>query len=242
MEAEIRSLRGLIEEVRELAQEVRDHQMRRRAANKRYIEKKKKKTQKVGTIPIPSRGVIDEKTLHAKGFESYFKKWARWMQEDVESDKPLFAHVFLERVVADWNRAFQQLAVSKSGGYFHLAIGPSVRLKVTDFELTGFSRKHTIPSREPDIVDFRDRKVWNWARLYLCPVLEQTSYLRDGKPRVKKFWETLALLGGGRFEVKVKRDIWDLHYDDSKMFTLLRAVWPDLQMLFKAFADGLRQR
>ena len=222
-----------------LVHEVRDHQMRRHLTNKKYNGKKQ--VVPVGTIPIPLRGAIDDNTLHAKGFDEHFKKWGVWLVEAMEADT-VGPNDYLQRVAADWNSAFRQLAVSKSGGYFHLAIGPTARMKITDFELTGFSRKHTIPSREPELIDFRDRKIWNWARLYLCPVLEATAYLRDGKARTRKFWETLALLGSGRFEVVVQREIWDLHHEDDKMFKLLKRVWPDLQGLFKAFADGLRLR
>ena len=229
-----------VDELTLLVHEVRNHQMRRHLTNKKYNEKKQ--AVPVGTIPMPLRGAIDDSTLHAKGFDEHFKKWAAWLVSAMETEDPGGPNAYLQRVAADWNCAFRQLAVSKSGGYFHLAIGPTARMKITDFELTGFSRKHTIPSREPELIDFRDRKIWNWARLYLCPVLEATAYLRDGKARTRKFWETLALLGSGRFEVVVQREIWDLHHEDDKMFKLLKRVWPDLQGLFKAFADGLRLR
>ena len=163
------------------------------------------------------------------------------MQEEADKDD-INVGRFLRRMATDWNHAFQHLAATKSGGYFHLAIGPHQRLKCTDFELTGYTRKHTVPSRDSELVDFRDRKIFNWARLYLCPVLEATSYLRDAKERVAKFWRTLALLGGGRFELDVRGTVWDLYHDNDTMVKLLRYLWPDLQGLFKAFADGLRAR
>ena len=237
----VEKLTANLEELTVLVHEVRDHQKRRHLTNKKYNEKKAAAVT-VGTIPMPLRGAIDDNTLHVQGFGDHFKKWAEWLVHAMETEDAGGPNAFLCRVAADWNCAFRQFAVSKSGGYFHLAIGPSARIKITDFELTGFSRKHCIPSREPELIDFRNRKVWTWARLYLCPVLEQTAYLRDGKARARKFWETLALLGSGRFEVMRRGQLWDLHHDDDKMFKLLKWVWPDLQGLFKAFADGLRLR
>jgi hypothetical protein len=244
LQAGVETLKEQVEELTRLLHDVRGHQLRRRLTNKRHEEKKQKKQVSrliLGTIPIPVRGVINDNAIKAKGFEAQFKRWTTWLQEEANKED-LDTGRFVRRVAADWNHSFEQLAATKSGGYFHLAIGPHQRLKCTDFELTGYTRKHTIPSRESELVDFRDRKVFNWARLYLCPVLEACSYLRDAKERVAKFWRTLALLGGGRFELMIHGTVWDFYHDNPPMVKLLRRVWPDLQGLLKAFADGLRVR
>ena len=162
LQAEVGTMRDQIEELTLLVHEIRNHQLRRRLTNERHMMKKQRKQQStlaMGDIPIPVRGAICDNALKARGFEAHIKKWSGWLQEEADKDD-IDVGRFVRRVAADWNHAFQQLAATKSGGYFHLAIGPNQRLKCTDFELTGYTRKHTIPSRESELVDFRDRKIF----------------------------------------------------------------------------------
>ena len=119
LQAEVGMLRDQIEEVTRLVHAVRDHQLRRRLTNDRHMKKTKKKKEAalaLGNIPIPVRGAINDNALKARGFEAHIKKWAEWLQAEADKDD-IDAGRFLRRLAADWNRAFEQLAATKSGGY-----------------------------------------------------------------------------------------------------------------------------
>ena len=231
-------VRSGLDDVKARVSEVRNAQQRKREANLRHRAKVADGRLDLGMLKVHDLGVLPP-IVKYPGFEALHKQWVKAFHAALE--RHANPYKWLETVGCEWNHAFERLAVTRSNGYMHYLVSERARLKTTDFEFTGFTRKHGVPKTAEEVDDWRNRKIFDFGRLVVAPVLRETEFVRDGKHR--RFWETLALLCDGGFEVKVAGSCWDPNEPDhKKLLRMLKRVWPDLQRLAAAFLRGLRHR
>jgi hypothetical protein len=188
-----------------------------------------------GKIPLPRDIWRKDKRL-----EPLFVQWAQKGMEFGARNEP---EEFAEWVVMQWNsKAYLKKPITFSGGYFQFWFEGS-RYPITPYEMMNLSNKsRLLLKNDGDLVDFRDRKWWEWGYSVWKQVLDKMEELEGYDDLPERFLRCCKLLAGGYGEYEVYPDLIFDPNEDNVMHVnkCLRKIGPDLRVMWKACIRGLR--